>query len=305
MSELIPTIPGDMGGGGGPTPAAPDVPPTPGPDAGTPAGATETPPLPSGDGDKGDPGKGGAPAPAGDTPPVTPAAPDAPTPAPGPSPEVQALQGQVEQLTNLLGTLMHQQQPAAPAAPVRDFAGEKAALDDALRGEKIDATTYNVKVGQLAMDAAEAKALAASSAGAATTVEQVQAELKKAQDAGNWKALCAENEGLADFARSPEFARIKAANPLHDSLSAYLTHQIGVLKAGQEKAVKEAVAAKEAEMVAQIKAKGNAAVLGNPGGQPPAGGVNWDERLKNADKYGGRNAVIAEKLAAQRRAAGR
>lgn len=305
MSELIPTIPGDMGGGGGPTSAAPDASPTPGPDAGTPSGGPETPPLPSGDGDKGDPGKGGAPAQAGDTPPVTPAAPAVPAPAPGPSPEVQALQGQVEQLTNLLGTLMHQQQPAAPVAQARDFAGEKAALDEALRGEKIDAATYNIKVGQLALDAAEAKALAASSAGTATTVEQVQAELKKAQDATNWKALCAENEGLADFARSPEFARIKASNPLHDPLSAYLTHQLAEAKAATEKAVKDAVAAKEAEMVAQIKAKGNAAVLGAPGGQPPAGGVNWDERLKNADKYGGRNAVIAEKLAAQRRAAGR
>lgn len=301
MSELIPTMPGDMGGGGGPTQAAPDVTPTPGPEAGTPAGAPDTPPLPSG-GDQGDPGKGGAPAQASDTPPLAPSAPAVPS---GPSPEVQAMQGQIEQLTNLLGSLMHQQQPAAPAAPVRDFAGEKAALDEAFKTEKLDAPAYMSKVGQLAMDQAKAEALAASSAGTATTVEQVQAELKKAQDAGNWKALCAENDGLADFAKSPEFARIKAANPLHDPLSAFLTNRIATLEAKHGQDLKDAVAAKEKEMVEAIKAKGHAAVLGNPGGQPPAGGVNWDERLKNADKYGGRNAVIAEKLAAQRRAAGR
>lgn len=303
MSELIPTMPGDMGGGGGPAPAAPDSTPTPGPDAGTAPSAPETPPLPSG-GDKGDPGQGGAPAQASDLPAQAPTAP-APAPAPGPIAEVQALQGQVEQLTNLLGTLMHQQQPTAPAAPVRDFAGEKAALDEALAAGKIEGPAYMSKIGQLAMDQAKAEALAASHAGTATTVEQVQAELQRAQNAANWKALCAENDGLADFAKSPEFARIKAANPLHDPLSAFLTHRIADLEAKHAKELKDAVAAKEAEMVKQIKAKGSAAVLGNPGGQGPSGGVDWDDRLKNADKYGGRNAVIAEKLAAQRRAAGR
>ena len=106
---------------------------------------------------------------------------------------------------------------------------------------------------------------------------------------------------LGDFTNRPDDRTMEDRDPI----SVDKDNFDDVLKAGQEKAVKEAVAAKEAEMVAQIKAKGNAAVLGNPGGQPPAGGVNWDERLKNADKYGGRNAVIAEKLAAQRRAAGR
>jgi hypothetical protein len=300
MPDMISTIPGDMGSGGGPTLPTADQTPQPGPDTGggTPQGDPKS--LPSAD-DKGDPGKGGAPALAGDTPPAGPKAEPSPAPAPvtpaGPSPEVQALNGKVEQLTNLLGTLLNQTaQPAAPASPARDFAGEKAALDDALKAEKIDTPTYMAKVGQLAMDQAEAKALAASSQGNATTVQQVQAELKQAQDKASWQALCAENEGLDKFAASPEFAKIKAANPLHDPLSAYYVNQLALAKAATDTAVKEAVAAKEKEMVAAIKAKGNAAVLGNPGGQAPQGGQDFDAMLKNPEKYGGLAAVQAAKL---------
>lgn len=305
MPDLISTIPGDIGSGGPTMPAADPAPqPEPSPGAPTPGPGPgpDTPPP----GDKGgsDPGKSGAPAATSDTPP-DPKPSTTPTPAgPTDSPEVQALRAQLDTLTQLVGQLMPGK-TAAPAAPVRDFAGEKAVLDEALRSEQIDAATYHTKIGQLTMDAAEAKALAATSAGTATTVEQMQAILKKGEDATNWKALCAENDGLADFARSPEFAKIKAANPLHDPLSAYLTHQLGVQKAGQEKAIADAVAAKEKEMVAAIMAKGHSAVLGNPGGQAPQGGQDFDAMLKEPEKYGGVAAVQAAKLKHTRASAGR
>jgi len=302
---MFSTVPGDMGGGGGPALPAADVTPQSEPEVAQPSKSGEAAALlPTND--KSDPGKGGAPAQATDQsaatstePPAPAASVPPPTPA-GPSPEVQALKGQVQQLTNLLGTLMNQQTtPAAPAAPVRDFAQEKAVLDDALKAEKIDIATYSTKVGQLAMEQATAEAKAASSAGNATTIQQVQAELKKASDAAAWKAMCEANPGLADFAQTPEFAAIKAQNPLHDPLSAYLSNQLVEAKAATEKAVKEAVAAKEKEMVENIKAKGNAAVLGNPGGQKPAG-VDFAAMLKEPDKYGGLAAVQAAKLKALR-----
>ncbi|MFU2208160.1 hypothetical protein [Solidesulfovibrio sp. C21] len=303
MPDLISTVPGDIGSGGPTLPTA-DPAPQPGPDTGAPAPGPgpDTPPP----GDKGgsDPGKSGAPALDTDTPSAP--KPDAtPAPAaPAESPEVQGLRGKIDALTQLVGQLMPTK-PDTPAAPPRDFAGEKAALDADFKAEKIDATTYSTKVGELAMAQAEAKASALINQGNQNTVEQVQAELKKAQDATSWKALCDANPGLSGFERSPEFAALKAQNPLHDPLSAYLTHQLAEAKAATEKAVTDAVAAKEKEMVEAIRAKGHAAVLGNPGGQAPQGGPDFAAMLKEPEKYGGMAAVQAAKLKHMRASAGR
>ncbi|UJX41698.1 hypothetical protein K9F62_03070 [Desulfovibrio sp. JY] len=302
MPDLISTVPGDIGSGGPTLPTA-DPAPQPVPDTGAPApGPGPDTPPPS---DKGgsDPGKSGAPALDTDTPPAT--KPDAtPAPAvPAESPEVQGLRGKIDALTQLVGQLMPTK-PDTPAAPPRDFAGEKAALDEALKAEKIDQATYAGKVFELATEMAKAEAQTLVSEGNQNTVQAVQAELKKAQDATSWKALCDANPGLSGFERSPEFARIKSINPLHDPLSAYLTHRLAEAKAKTEKAVADAVKAKEAEMVAAIKAKGNAAVLGNPGGQAPQGGPDFDAMLKDPGKYGGVAAVQAMKLKHMRASSG-
>lgn len=302
MPDMISTMPGDIGSGGPAMPSAAPA-PQPGPDSGTPTpgAGPDTPPP----GDKGgsDPGKSGAPAAVSDMPP-DPKPGTTPTPAtPTDSPEVQGLRAQVETLTQLVGQLMPGK-PEAPAAPARDFAGEKAALDEAFRAEKIDQATYAGKVFELATEMAKAEAQTLVSQGNQNTVQQVQAELKKAQDAASWKVLCEANPGLQGFERSPEFAALKAANPLHDPLSAYLTHQLTKAKADTEKAVADAVKAKEAEMVAAIKAKGHAAVLGNPGGQAPSGGPDFDAMLEEPEKYGGVAAVQAMKLKHMRASAG-
>ena len=305
MPDLISTVPGDIGSGGPAMPAAaPD--PQPGPESGTPTpGPGPATPPPSAP-DNGDPGKSGAPALASDTPPdpkpaaaPTPAAP----PAPVESPEVLGLRAQVEQLTQLVGQLMPSK-AETPAAPARDFAAEKVALDADFKAEKLDTTTYMAKVTALATEQAKADALAVVSQGNHNTVQAVQAELKKAQDNASWKALCEAHPGLQGFERTPEFAALKAANPLHDPLSAFLTHQLTETKAATEKAVADAVKAKEKEMVEAIRAKGHAAVLGNPGGQAPKAGVDFDAMLKEPDKYGGLAAVQAAKLKHQRASVG-
>lgn len=294
MPDLISTVPGDIGSGGPAMPAAaPD--PQPGPESGTPTpGPGPATPPPSAP-DNGDPGKSGAPALASDTPP-DPKPSTIPTPStPAPSPEVLALRAQVDTLTQLVGQLKPSTS-TAPAAPARDFAGEKAALDEAFRAEKIDQAAYAGKVFELATEMARAEAQTLVNQGNQNTVQAVQAELKRAEDAAHWKALCTELPGLADFAQSPDFAALKAQNPLHDPLSAFLTHQLTEAKAATEKAVTEAKAAKEKEMVEAIRAKGHAAVLGNPGGQAPKGGIDFDAMLKEPEKYGGVTAVQTMKL---------
>jgi hypothetical protein len=156
------------------------------------------------------------------------------------------------------------------------------------------------------MAQAEAIAKATSSQGSQDVLAQAQAMMEKAENAKAADALYAKYPELRGFEGTSDFARIKAENPrMHDAFSAFLVHQLEKSEAAKEQAIKDAVAAKETEMVANFKAKGHAAVLGNPGGgTPPDPNEAYQQSLKEASKHGGVNRVLADKLRSMRASAG-
>jgi hypothetical protein len=125
--------------------------------------------------------------------------------------------------------------------------------------------------------------------------ETEQGGLRKTYDAFETK-----NPDFRPLWDSGEIIKFIEANPGHNPMSAYqaMTFEKKVADA-VEKAKKEA----EEEVTRRFQAKKKATVLsGGPAGAPR---TDEDPALSDTKKHGGLNAVLADKLAAMRRAGGR
>lgn len=100
--------------------------------------------------------------------------------------------------------------------------------------------------------------------------------------------------------KSGEITKYINAHPGHTPISA---HQILTGEAKINKAVEEAVKAKEKQIMADLKVKRNAAVLGEGPSAPANSSREAPAELKDTKKHGGLNTVLAQRLARMRQAA--
>jgi hypothetical protein len=135
---------------------------------------------------------------------------------------------------------------------------------------------------------------------------QNQMKSKEARDEqmgglrGTYKAFEEKNPDFRPLWDSGEIIKYIETHPGHNPMSAY-DEMTGDKKFSEaiEKAKKEA----EEEVTKRFQAKKKATVLsGGPAGAPR---TDEDPALANTKKHGGLNAVLADKLAAMRRASGR
>ena len=196
------------------------------------------------------------------------------------------------------------QKGKAEQPPAKDYEAEFKRLDKALDNGDISVDEHRSQSGKLFREQAreEAKALAEERVNAVLKEyrekerQRVEEERHRAIRDKQAKWL-AENPKFTELVKDGTLEKIKKEDPfgLHDDYSAYL-----VWKAGEEKAaaVKEA----EEKHKANLKAKREAQTLTAGPAVTPSEPV--DPTLKDSKKFGGRTSVLAEKLAAMRRAAG-
>lgn len=181
----------------------------------------------------------------------------------------------------------------APPAPPRNFDAELDALDAKLAEGDIDLATHQKQTRQIQRELANYEREQAQR----QTAEQYQArELQDAflKDHGFVKELL--------DTRSDEIDALIQQYPLHDSLSAALALRVKELETAQDatvqKAVAEAVAAKEKEMLANFKAKQTARSLSEDARSVTAPDLNAP--LKDTAKMGGVKQALAGRLKALR-----
>lgn len=184
----------------------------------------------------------------------------------------------------------------------RNFDAERADLKRTLEKGELEVEEYDAKMSQVYRDQAEAN---------------IQAKLSEFDKAMSEKEQARQSKEFQDnyLKTNPEVAAILKDriddiegaindNPMHDPLSAAQDIYIRDLKAGYEKdketAVKDAVAKKEQEMLANFKAKRDARAIG---GGPPVGDVDDAAELKDTEKQGGPIQAIARRLDRARGAA--
>lgn len=298
MPDLIETMPNQGGG-----PATPEGPgattPLESGSQGTPAEGDKT--QPSQGPDKVTPTSGELP---GDKTTVAPDTTAAKPSTPARDPALGLMESKLSMMEGLLGKLMDMRQaPAsAPAStPSRDFGAELEALGQQFQAEKISQPDYMAKAFAIMHEQAKAEAAIEGAAGAKGTLEEVKSLLGQSEAKQRLDAFYQKYPDAVDFEKTPEFTSLKRENGMHDPFSAFFAHKWQQAEAAKDQAVRDAVAAKEAEMVKNFKAKGAASVVGAQGGGAPKDAAEaYKGKLKNAGKFGGTTRVLAEKLRAMR-----
>ena len=107
------------------------------------------------------------------------------------------------------------------------------------------------------------------------------------------------NPDMMEMINTGELKKFMDQNPYHNAISAHSFLKAQKLQsqfdAEKQKAIEEAVKKKEADLIKQYQTKGRlGTTLG--GAPPPAGKATPDDMLKNPDKYGGKENVLADRL---------
>lgn len=107
------------------------------------------------------------------------------------------------------------------------------------------------------------------------------------------------NPDMMEMIHTGELKRFMDENPYHNAISAHSFLKAQKLQAQfdaeKQKAIEEAVKKKEADLIKQYQTKGKlGTTLG--GAPPPTGKATPDDMLKNPDKYGGKENVLADRL---------
>lgn len=183
--------------------------------------------------------------------------------------------------------------PPAPATPPKDFESDLKALDKQLEDGDIGLAEYQQKSREIAKEQSKWE------------MEQREGETQRKAEAAKLQAKFLEEFPFVaslTAERTDEIAALKAANPLHDDVSAAMALHIKGLQEGQDAAVKAAVdkAVKETEdkLRKEFEAKRTTKSLGAGPATPPAA----DDPLKDTKAQGGLRIALASKLAGMRQA---
>jgi hypothetical protein len=107
-----------------------------------------------------------------------------------------------------------------------------------------------------------------------------------------------ENQDFVELRDSGELQKIIDSNPLHDPLSAYYAHKAQQSTKAIEEAVTKAVKETEDRLRKEFTSKRNAASLGSGAAHVP--NRNESPELNDPNKFGGKTAVLANRLRAMR-----
>lgn len=202
-------------------------------------------------------------------------------------PRFQQLLGKVKELEAKLAS-------APPEVKTsRDFEGELKSLDEKLESGDLSLAEYQKQARTIAKEQSQAES-DARAAEAQTKAQQQQLQTQFLTEHPYVAKLVSEQaDAIAD---------LKAANPLHDDISAAMVLHIKELEAGRDQAIKEAVeqAVKDTETRVRkdIEAKRTAKSLGAGPATPPQPA----DALSDTAKAGGRVSAIAQKLRTLREA---
>lgn len=207
-------------------------------------------------------------------------------------PRFQALIAKNKELESTLNELKRQQQQSGGGSQA---GGKESGPPDA--DQVMAEIARQLEEGEISVSEALAKQKQALETGMTAKFQQMLDAKSREVDARQLEqSFLKENPDFVELRDSGELQSLIEANPLHDNISAYYAYKAEkAAREASEKAVKET----EERLRKEYTSKRNAASLG-PGASRAATGNTVSPALADTKKFGGRTAVLAERLKALR-----